>query len=175
MKRARALSAALLLAFTLNSCSEPVSGPAPATPPPAPDMSLLGTLLQTTGLLTCSPLPYASATETVGPNGGVIEVGPHRLYIPPGALDEAVRITAVTPSGRVNQVQFQPEGLRFQVPAALTMSYANCNLLGKLLPKRIAYVDGNLRILEYILSLDILSLRKVTGSVNHFSAYAVAW
>src|SRR5688572_11156706 len=120
MKRARALSAALLLAFTITSCSEPLSGPPPAAAPPAPDLSLLGTLLQTTGLLSCSPLPYASATQTVGPVGGVISVGPHRLVIPPGALSAPVSITAVTPSGsRVNQIQFQPEGLRFQVPAAL--------------------------------------------------------
>src|SRR2546426_3477487 len=34
---------------------------------------------------------------------------------------------------------FRSEGLVFRRSATLTMSYANCNLLGKILPKRIAY------------------------------------
>jgi len=72
-------------------------------------------------------------------------------------------------------VQFQPAGLRFQKPAALTMSYANCNLLGKLLPKQIAYTTDNLQILSYLLSLDNLLSKNVTGQVNHFSTYVVAW
>jgi hypothetical protein len=112
----------------------------------------------------------------VGPNGGIIQVGPHYLAVPYGALSSPVSITAVIPSGsRINQVRFQPEGLQFQRSAALTMSYANCSLLGKLLPKRIAYIDDNQNILEYLLSLDLLNLRTVTGQVRHFSAYAVAW
>jgi hypothetical protein len=55
------------------------------------------------------------------------------------------------------------------------MSYANCNLLGILLPKRIAYTTDQYRILEYLLSLDNLGARQVTGRLKHFSQYAVAW
>jgi len=47
------------------------------------------------------------------------------------------------------------------------MSYSNCSLLGKLLPKRIAYTDDNLNILTYLLSLDNLFSKRVTGKVNH--------
>jgi len=83
-------------------------------------------------------------------------------------------MTAPTGLG-VNAVKFQPEGLRFAVPAALTMSYANCSLLGKLLPKRIAYTDDNLNIISYLLSLDNLLSKYVTGKVNHFSDYVIAW
>jgi len=75
----------------------------------------------------------------------------------------------------VNRIQFQPEGLVFQRSAALTMSYANCNLLGKLLPKRIVYTDDALNILSYLLSLDNLFAKTVTGKLNHFSNYAIAW
>jgi len=75
----------------------------------------------------------------------------------------------------VNAVQFKPAGLQFNKPAYLSMSYANCNLLGKLLPKHIAYVDDNLNILYYLLSLDNLFAKRVTGQVNHFSEYAMAW
>lgn len=143
-----------------------------------PQADLLGTLSKTvedTGLLKCSPLPEATATATVGPPGGVIEVGPHKLSIPPGALTEWVTITAVAPSDKVNRVHFEPEGLEFPKPAALTMSYKNCNLLGSLAPKRIAYVSDALVILEYLLSVDDIFAKKVTGKLHHFSDYAIAW
>jgi len=127
-------------------------------------------------LLRCSNLPYASATKTIGPLGGSISAGPHTLVIPPGALLNPTTITMTAPTGLgVNAVKFQPEGLRFVAPAVLTMSYSNCNLLGKLLPKRIAYTDDNLNIITYLLSLDNLFSKYVTGKVNHFSDYVIAW
>ena len=143
---------------------------------PAPSADLIGSLLGATGLLKCSNLPYASTTQTVGGGGGTLAVGPHTLVIPPGALAQPTTITMTLPTGLgVNAVQFQPAGLRFQKPAALTMSYANCSLLGKLLPKQIAYTTDNLQILYYLLSLDNLLSKNVTGQVNHFSTYVVAW
>ena len=141
---------------------------------PAPE-ALLGGLLQPTGLLSCSPVPYDSTTQAVGPEGGTIVVGLHSLSIPAGALDSAVAITAVAPSDSVNRVQFQPEGLVFQQPADLRMSYANCNLLGSMLPKRIGYVDDALTILYYLLSVDNPPTQTVTGRLEHFSEYALAW
>src|SRR5256886_133984 len=115
-------------------------------------------------------------TQTVGVGGGIISAGPHKLVIPRGALSQPTTITMTVPTGLgVNAVKFQPEGLQFQVPAALTMSYANCSLLGKLLPKRIAYTTNNLQILYYLLSLDNLFSKYVTGKVNHFSSYVIAW
>jgi len=127
-------------------------------------------------LLKCSNLPYASSTKTIGALGGTISAGPHTLVIPPGALLNPTTITMTAPTGLgVNAVKFQPEGLRFTVPAALTMSYANCSLLGKILPKRIAYTDDNLNIISYLLSLDNLLSKYVTGKVNHFSDYVIAW
>ncbi len=120
-------------------------------------------------------MPTATATQTVGPAGGVIRIGPHALSIPAGALDAPVTITATAPSDKVNRVQFQPEGLVFRRSAALTMSYANCSLLGKILPKRIAYTTDALAILSYVVSLDNLFAKNVTGKLNHFSNYAIAW
>jgi len=127
-------------------------------------------------LLKCSSLPYASSTRTIGPLGGTISAGPHTLVVPPGALTASTTITMTVPTGLgVNAVKFQPAGLRFVTPAVLSMSYSNCSLLGKLLPKRIAYTDDNLNILSYLLSLDNLLSKNVTGKVNHFSDYVVAW
>jgi hypothetical protein len=166
-----ARAAVVMTAAALLSCGEPPLGP---VPPPQAD--LIGSLLQATGLLQCSSLPYASATQTIGSAGGTIRVGPHTLTVPAGALSSPVAITGALVTGRgVNAVQFQPEGLRFQRSASLTMSYANCNLIGLLLPKRIAYVSDGLGILSYLESIDNLFAKQVTGRVDHFSNYAVAW
>jgi hypothetical protein len=172
MKATRLVVVALCLSLAL-ACGDHTPT-APATP--APQADLIGWLLAPTGLLKCSALPYASDTETIGPLGGVLVAGPHSLFIPPGAVSSPTTITMTVPSGLgVNAVKFQPEGLRFNTPAVLTMSYSNCSLLGKILPKRIAYTDDNLNILTYLLSLDNLLSKRVTGKVNHFSDYVIAW
>src|SRR5689334_21040526 len=113
MKRPRFLLAALLTAAIAVGvgCSDQVG---PNTPPPAPPQAdLIGGVLRATGLVRCTPMPTATATQTIGSLGGVLRVGPHVLVVPPGALDQAVTITATAPSGNVNFVQFQPEGLHF--------------------------------------------------------------
>lgn len=136
-----------------------------------PVLNLVGTLLQ------CTPQSFAADTEVVGPAGGVITMGKHKLVIPAGALSSPVRIIGSAPVDHVVSVQFQPEGLQFNpnhVPH-LTLDYSACPLVPSLLPKRIAYTDSKLNILSYLLSIDNLLTRRVTGQVHHFSRYAVAW
>jgi len=170
MKAVRALVVLVLVLLVSPSCS------APPTAPATPEASLLGSLLGPTGLLKCSNLPYDSSTVTIGPLGGTISAGPHWLTIPPGAVLSPTAITMTAPTGQgVNAVKFKPAGLHFVTPAVLSMSYSNCSLLGILLPKRIAYTDDNLNIISYLLSLDNLLSSRVTGKLNHFSEYAVAW
>lgn len=173
MKAVRALAVLVLVLLVSPSCSESPTS-APATP--APEASLIGSLLAPTGLLKCSSLPYARSTAIIGPLGGTISAGPHKLVIPPGALLVPTTIQMTAPTGLgVNAVKLDPEGLRFAAPALLTMSYANCSLLGNVLPKRVAYTDNNLTIKYYLLSLDVLLSTKVTAKLNHFSDYVVAW
>jgi hypothetical protein len=172
--KARRLVAPVLLLVVALACTDRPPTSVPAAP--APEASLIGSLLGPTGLLKCSNLPYAQSTATIGPLGGSISAGPHTLTVPPGALTAPVSITMTAPTGLgVNAVKFQPEGLQFTAPAVLSMSYSNCSLLGNLLPKRIAYTDDNLNIISYLLSLDNLLGKRVTGKVNHFSDYVVAW
>jgi hypothetical protein len=164
----------LSLALVVTSCGEnsPTSPAARATPP---DADLISSLLGHTGLLSCRALPAVSVSQTIGRSGGTIHIGPHTFTVPAGALDRNVTITANAPSDKYNRVNFGPSGLQFDKSASLTMSYANCSLLGWLLPKHIAYVDQHLSILYLLQSVDNLLTQKVTGKVDHFSDYALAW
>jgi hypothetical protein len=135
--------------------------------------TLAGTLGSVTDLLLCSAQPYVKVTETIGPDGGTIEVGTHTLVIPKGALTFPVTITAEQITGRTNSVRFSPEGLRFQQPADLTLTYRNCALV--LVQKKIVYTDEKLKILEVLKTLDLFQRREAKGDIDHFSRYAVAY
>jgi hypothetical protein len=132
----------------------------------------LGTL-SSIELLVCKAQPYVITKKTIGAEGGTIEVGSHTLVIPKGALRKQTTITAEQLYGGTNSVRFSPDGLRFQTPASLSMSYRNC-LIG-VLPKRIVYTDESLKVLEVLRSLDLFSNKKVTSPIDHFSRYAVAY
>jgi len=148
--RALAVAALGFASLALASCGE-----TPAVTAPQQTISQHNLLWPVTGLLACAPLPADSVTQVVGPDGGTINIGPHSFTVPAGALDSAVVITAVSPSGLVNRVVFQPAGLHFRHAAQLTMSYAN--------------------ILYFLPSLGRTQSQTVTASVRHFSDYAVAW
>jgi hypothetical protein len=135
--------------------------------------TLVGTLGSVTDLLLCSAQPYAVDTEVIGPEGGVLNVGTHRLVIPGGAVSSRVKITGEQIPGSTNSVRFSPEGLRFGKPATLTMTYDNCALV--LLQKKIVYTTENLKILEVLNSLDLFKSKTVTAPIDHFSRYAVAY
>ena len=179
MKTVRFTLAALVLSASVfvASCSDsPTAPPAPQATAQLPQGELLDGVVRLLGLVKCTPLPAATASKTIGPWGGTINVGPHRLVVPPGALNSNVTITASIPANSsVNRVTLLPHGLEFDGSAALTMSYQNCQGLGSILPKRIAYVNNLSDILYYLLSIDNLLTNKVTGKIDHFSDYAIAW
>jgi hypothetical protein len=135
--------------------------------------TLVGTVGQLTDLLTCSPQKYAVTTATIDSKGGTIKVGSHSLVIPKGALSGKTKITAEQMTGTTNSIRFSPDGLRFEKPAALTMTYNNCILV--LIQKKIVYTDEKLKVLEVLRSLDLFKKKTVTAPIDHFSRYAVAF
>lgn len=178
MKATRLLGFVLLAGAAAAALSCGDRSPLGITPGAArPRADLLDSLVQTASkaasLLTCSPLAADSATQTIGDSGGTIYVGPHTLTIPPGALNDTVTITAVAPADTVNRVQFQPQGLTFNQPASLTMSYANCTATSQ--AKQIAYTSDALAILELLASQDDVAAQTVSAQLQHFSDYAIAW
>ncbi len=143
----------------------------------APNLSLLGTVK---GLLfaNCPNAPKFDVRQNIGINGGTLNMGPHTLVIPAGALSRTVEIRAKTSNsgpGKGNGIEFAPEGLHFNRPVALTISTANCTGLGLLNLPLIVYTDNLLNILELQPSIPNLFERNVTGIITHFSRYAVAY
>jgi hypothetical protein len=135
--------------------------------------AVVGTLGKVTDLLVCSPQPYAVTTATIGPKGGEIRVGTHRLVIPKDAVSKKTRITAEQISGSTNSIRFSPEGFRFEKSAQLTMTYDNCALV--LLQKKIVFTSEKLKILEVLTSLDLFKKKTVSAPIDHFSRYALAY
>jgi hypothetical protein len=193
-RRATAAFVGLIGAVSLSLAACTGDGAAPTAPkapeilaPTEPPAHLLGLDLDevvsdlgetVSGVLAsltvyrCETPALGSVTRTVGPGGGTVYVGKHSLYIPPGALQEPVSITATVKGGNEVKVDFQPHGLRFQRPAVLTLSYAHCPV--RPVRPRMVYVTDLLSILERQASLDDEYGRRVVGKLDHFSGYAIA-
>jgi len=125
--------------------------------------------------LRCEPQEYGGDAEVIGPNGGSIKVGEHELRIPKGALDHDVLITMERPVSELIEVQIQPHGLHFARDVELELSYSHC-VQPPLFRPFIVYVDDlQETILEVEWSVDKKGLKTVTGSLEHFSRYAVAY
>jgi hypothetical protein len=126
-------------------------------------------------LLRCAPLEYAGDAEVIGPDGGDLHVGPHKLVIPRGALTEETLLVAEAPMGSLVQVMFGPHGLRFGVSSQLTLSYAHC-MRPENFTYRIVYTDDKAKkILEFPPSTDSKTLKAVTAPIDHFSSYIIAY
>lgn len=183
-RRFAPLFAIALAAVMLTSCADNHAPPTAPVAPMAPNPSLLGDLVggvtgtvgdlaDGLGLVSCNVRKTHSASQVIGPTGGVLKVGPHSLYVPPKALTQNVRISAVAPKGKYVQIKFEPEGLEFQRKTALTMSYAECSLLSPWHLK-IVYVNDDLQILEVLPTLVSVLTRTATAPVDHFSRYMLA-
>jgi hypothetical protein len=125
-------------------------------------------------LFACPTPDFGAVTQRVGPEGARIEIGPHVLIIPPGAISDAVDITASAPASAHVRVSLQPHGLQFQYDATLLLSYKHCKPRPQRQPK-IAYVDEvGSSILDLLPSKHDRFNKAVAGSLGHFSGYAIA-
>lgn len=120
----------------------------------------------------CSPLPFDATSQIIGPAGGKLRFGPHRLYIPPGALSDSIAIGAVMPPSLTDVVQMLPHGLVFNLPVKLVLVYSQCDPTAT---HHVAYTDDDYNILEWPTSTDNTGYQSVVAWLNHFSQYAVAY
>ena len=126
-------------------------------------------------LLLCRPLEYEATAAIIGPEGGEIRFGRHRLTIPAGALSSRTVITAEAPTSLLVTADFSPHGLQFQKDVELRLDYDHCTQ--PLLPGafRVVYLDDLLKILEAPPSEDYRDSYWIRTWLRHFSKYAVAY
>lgn len=188
MNRSRpyARLALVALAFVL-ACGEPTAPAARAVvaaPVVRPVANLVditnGILNLTNGLTTligdllpCNVTTDQWNTANIGPEGGRLNVGPHSLVIPRGALHSRTQITAHAVRGKHVLVEFSPSGLQFSQPASLTLSYSACKVSGK--PVEVVYLKSDTTVTEKEPSQDYPKSKWVVGTIKHFSSYAVAY
>jgi hypothetical protein len=183
-RRFSSLVAIALAAVLLTSCADDHAPPTAPVVPIAPNPSLIGDVVggvtdvvgdaaDGLGLVSCNVTKTHTASQEIGPKGGVLKVGPHYLTVPRNALKKKVRISAYAPKGKYVQIKFEPQGLEFERKSWLTMSYAECSLLSPLSLK-IVYVNDQYEILEVLPTLVSVLTRTANAPVDHFSRYMLA-
>ena len=150
------------------ACSNDATGPSPIEAESA--------LVLNHRLAYCTPQPLGVVSEVIGPDGGTLRAGRHKLTFPVGALKEPTLITMTTPRDTLSQVVFEPEGLTFPIgrEPELTMSYRECRLPLVAL-KEIVYTDDNYQVREHLLTLDNPLAGLLSARLRHFSRYAVMY
>ena len=127
----------------------------------------------------------------IGPAGGTVEIGVHRLVIPAGALSEPVAITGELTAGPLVAVDFSPQGLTFAKPVLLQIAYSHCRQVafdgrgggngggsdggGSGVRHGVAYVDSDESVLERLQSTDDGNGAVVQTWITHFSRYAITY
>lgn len=182
-RRFASFLALALAAVVLGSCADDHRPPtAPVAPTPDPSLigdvvdgltGTVGGVANSLGLVSCNVQTTHTAAALIGPQGGTLRIGPHRLTVPRYALKEPVYISAVAPAGDYVQIKFEPHGLEFDRKAVLSMSYAECSLLSPWRLK-VVYVNDNLEILEVLPTLTSVLTRTANAPVDHFSRYMLA-
>jgi hypothetical protein len=121
-----------------------------------------------------------SASKVIGPEGGTLRLGPHRLDVPPMAVSGNVTFTMSYASMTGIGVDCGPSPYTFNIPVQLTLSYANTQYdphsgNAALTPASLAifYQSTTGAVEEMPSTVDQNGMR-VTASVGHFSRYIIA-
>jgi len=106
--------------------------------------------------------------------GGVVSVLDVSLEVPPMALERNTQISIDIPDPNLFVYDFGPDGLQFQKPATITISYDYADLTNIDQSKiRLAWWDENAQQwIDQPCTIDPIA-KKVIGPINHFSAYGL--
>ncbi|HEY9229013.1 MAG TPA: hypothetical protein VIP11_20345 [Gemmatimonadaceae bacterium] len=118
----------------------------------------------------CTPRDPQYGTATIGPSGGELIVGSHRLVVPAGALTQTVVISGSSPTDANPTIYLEPHGLQFKKPAGLILDASNCTDV----PDAV-YINEMGVVSEPIPAIYSTWWRTVAAPIDHFSGYAVAF
>lgn len=123
---------------------------------------------------SASPVNLYTEAVISAETGGRLELLDVILEIPPGAVPNDTTFSIFIPDDAVFYNEFGTDGLVFDVPVKVTMSYRGANLLGiNESTIRIAYHNPETGEFEDVdCQLNLLN-GTVTAELNHFSAYGL--
>lgn len=106
--------------------------------------------------------------------GGQLRVLDVVLTVPPGAVPNDTLFSIHVPDDEIFYNEFGTDGLVFDVPVEVTMSYRNADLTGVLESTiRIGYLDISTgRWHDMTCEVDFIN-KTVTAKLSHFSAYGL--
>jgi hypothetical protein len=119
--------------------------------------------------LNCTPRVTYQGSAVIGPEGGVLQVGPHRLIVPAGALTGKVLISGTVPEGRDFEIDLQPHGLQFKKAAGLILDTSSCTDV-----PTIIYVVDQIEVGDLIPATYSTWWRAFACPIWHFSGYMIA-
>ena len=120
--------------------------------------------------LNCVPKEAAEGSAEIGPVGGTLQIGPHRLVIPAGALDKKVLISGTIPKGRSFDIDLQPHGLQFRIAAGLVLDASSCTDV-----PAIVYIIDQYTVSDPIEATYSEWWKTIAAPIWHFSGYAIAF
>ena len=121
-----------------------------------------------------SPVPMSAEQWVVAADGGRLALYDVVLEVPPGALETDTLYTIDIPDINVFYNEFGTDGLVFDIPVTVTMSYRGADLSGVDESSiRIGWWDESSGAwVDMDCTLDAAT-QTVTGKLQHFSAYAL--
>lgn len=135
--------AVVALTLMLAACADTVV--APQTNPQT--LSATGAV-SLARYLSSAPRLAASATKTIGPEGGTLSLAGFELVIPAGAVDQATSFTIRLPSearmAEYVSASFEPRGFQFSKPVTVRLPYVGTSAAGS--DPNVVWFDGTVWI-----------------------------
>lgn len=120
--------------------------------------------------LNCSPRFESRGSAWIGPSGGILRIGSHRLIVPAGALTRNVFISGTVPQGKPFQIDLQPHGLQFRKAAGLILDASSCIDV-----PTIVYLIDQVTVSEPIPAIYSNWWKAIACPIWHFSGYSIAF
>lgn len=119
--------------------------------------------------LNCTPREAVEGSATIGPPGGELRIGTHRLIVPAGALREWVHISGSVPANQPFQIDLQPHGLQFSRAAGLVLDASNCTDVPTIL-----YIVDQYNYGPPIEAIYSTLWMTIASPIWHFSGYIIS-
>jgi hypothetical protein len=116
--------------------------------------------------LACTVDAPLAGSALIGPSGGVLNVGPHKLIVPAGALTRDTWLSGTVSAGSTFRIDFEPHGLQFKKPAGLILDASLCGDV-----PNVVYLDEDGGIAEHIEAIFSNWWHTIAAPIDHFSGY----